>query len=230
MTLFENGDRPLPRPPRRPMSRAAIRRTIISSVISAAIILASLLLVFASQWIGDAWRAWTARPSAEVSALMAEATMTDHARFVFLADSPVVQSEAAVARACPSGDVRVTVLGCYLAGDPSIHIARSDTPGVEAITAAHEMLHAAWDRTGSSDRAALQRELEAEYARLAPAHPGLVATMAIYAKTEPNARDDELHSILGTEIPDLSPALERHYAEYFSDRAALVARDTGPAL
>lgn len=228
MTLFEHGDTPLPRPQRRPMSRAGVRRTIVSSAISAAVILASLLLVFASQWLGDAWRAWTAHPTPELSALMTDATMTDHARFVFLAASPEVQSLQQVNDACSGTDRRVQVLGCYLAGGPSIHIARVGAPGVEAVTAAHEMLHAAWDRTAEGERSTLERELEAAYARLAPTHPALVATMAVYARTEPGARDDELHSILGTELPDLGPALEHHYAEYFADRAALVARDPDP--
>jgi chromosome segregation ATPase len=47
--------------------------------------------------------------------------------------------------------------------------------------------------------------------------------MSFYAKTEPGERDNELHSILGTEVADLSPALEQHYRAYFSDRQKVVA-------
>ena len=47
--------------------------------------------------------------------------------------------------------------------------------------------------------------------------------MEFYAEHEPGQRLNELHSILGTEVADLSPALEAHYAQYLGDRAAVVA-------
>jgi len=47
--------------------------------------------------------------------------------------------------------------------------------------------------------------------------------MEFYARAEPGERVNELHSIIGTEVGELSPALEAHYAEYFGDRAALYA-------
>ncbi len=44
-------------------------------------------------------------------------------------------------------------------------------------------------------------------------------TLEDYKKTEPGQIANELHSILGTEIADLSPELEQHYSKYFNNRA-----------
>jgi ABC-type transporter Mla subunit MlaD len=47
--------------------------------------------------------------------------------------------------------------------------------------------------------------------------------MAFYSRTEPGQRYNELHSIIGTEVADINPALEAHYSQYFSDRQKVVA-------
>jgi hypothetical protein len=44
-----------------------------------------------------------------------------------------------------------------------------------------------------------------------------------YEQTEPGQRDNELHSIIGTEYPLLSPQLEAYYRQYFVSRQAVVA-------
>jgi hypothetical protein len=53
--------------------------------------------------------------------------------------------------------------------------------------------------------------------------PGLKEKLAYYDKTEPGMRDNELHSILGTEYANLSPELEKYYSQYFVDRKRVVA-------
>ncbi len=64
--------------------------------------------------------------------------------------------------------------------------------------------------------------LEAEAAKLAD-DEAFAARMAYYAENEPGERLNELHSILGTEFRDLSPALEAHYAQYIGERTGIVA-------
>ena len=46
---------------------------------------------------------------------------------------------------------------------------------------------------------------------------------SIYARIEPGEHANELHSILGTEVAELSPDLEEYYAKYFTDRASVTA-------
>ena len=43
-----------------------------------------------------------------------------------------------------------------------------------------------------------------------------------YRSQDPRSVDNELHSILGTEVLNLSPDLEAHYRKYFTDRSAIV--------
>ena len=45
-----------------------------------------------------------------------------------------------------------------------------------------------------------------------------------YRISEPGQENNELHSILGTEIRKLTPALETHYAQFFINRLAVVAQ------
>ncbi|MNR02550.1 hypothetical protein D3C85_1184060 [compost metagenome] len=46
--------------------------------------------------------------------------------------------------------------------------------------------------------------------------------MDYYARAQPGDRINELHSIIGTEISSISPELEAHYKQYFSDRQKVV--------
>jgi hypothetical protein len=90
--------------------------------------------------------------------------------------------------------------------------------GIEEVVAAHEMLHAAWDRMSIDERHSVGRLLEAE-AKKHTKDEGLAETLKYYAKAEPGERLNELHSIIGSEFSNLSPALEAHYTKYFSDRS-----------
>jgi chromosome segregation ATPase len=87
------------------------------------------------------------------------------------------------------------------------------------------MLHAAYQRMGSDEKKQVDALLEAEYAKLKD-NSDLTDRLAFYARTEPGERDNELHSVIGTEVGDISPALETHYAQYFTNRQAIVALHT----
>ena len=47
--------------------------------------------------------------------------------------------------------------------------------------------------------------------------------MAFYARTEPGERENELHSVIGTEVKEVSGELEEYYKRFFSDRSRVVA-------
>jgi curved DNA-binding protein CbpA len=92
--------------------------------------------------------------------------------------------------------------------------------GIEEVTTAHEALHAAWDRMSDADRESVSVLLEAEYDALGD--PKLKERMDYYARTEPGERHNELHSIIATEVAQISPALEEYYSQYFDDRSKVV--------
>lgn len=195
-------------------------------------VLLNVALIAAIGWVAtnrdrvsDQFAVWRYTPSAAVAEYADRATMTGEGRFLFYASRPSVSTGTAFDGACASHQEGVGILGCYLPADRSIHLFDVTDPqldGLEEVVAAHELLHAAWDRMPDSERDALAPLLEAEVTKRAD-DADLADKLAFYASSEPGERLNELHSILGTEYADLSPALEAHYALYFTDRSAIAA-------
>lgn len=205
-----------------------VRRTAriaVASVLVVAILIAGLWALTHVQRIKDQIAVFTFTPSTQLEGYADRATLTGEGRFLFFASRPVVETGAAFNDVCAAQREDVGILGCYLHSDQSIHLfdvtdARLD--GLEEVVAAHELLHAAWDRMSPAEQATLEPLLEAEAATRAD-DPVFAKTLAYYATAEPGERDNELHSIIGTEFATISPQLEAHYATYFSNRAAIVA-------
>jgi hypothetical protein len=161
---------------------------------------------------------------ADVADLAARTTMTERARRIFLAARPAIEDAPTFAGNCgvdnpaDAGSSRTHTAGCYVAG--RIHLLapdRAEARDLLYVVAAHELLHAVYGSLGPAERARIDTELEAARAgnvrleeRLKP-YAGLPTLI------------NEIHSILGSEFDGLSPALEAHYAQFFSDRAAVVA-------
>ncbi|NQX12653.1 hypothetical protein HQQ80_13530 [Microbacteriaceae bacterium VKM Ac-2855] len=149
--------------------------------------------------------------------------MTARGRALYYASHPSVEPTAGFNEKCGYGASDDIVLGCYT-GDAIFisDVENADLDGIRDVTAAHEMLHAAWARETDAERAHLSDLLEAAYAQL-PQDGELADRLDLYATDGLGDRDNELHSILGTEAADLGPELEAHYAEYFGDRSKVVA-------
>ena len=161
---------------------------------------------------------------ADVADLAAATTMTERARRIFLAARPAIEDAPTFAGHCgvdsptDGGGSRTHTAGCFVAG--RIHLLapdRAEARGLLYVVAAHELLHAVYSSLGPAERARIDAELEA-------ARPGNVR---LEERLKPYAGlptlTNEIHSILGSEFDGLSPALEAHYAQYFSDRSAVVA-------
>ena len=160
----------------------------------------------------------------DVQDLMTGTTMTDRGRRLFLAAAPAIEDAATFAGNCgvdsapASGQPRTHTQGCYLAG--RIHLRAPDRPEAREllyVVAAHELLHAAYASLGSAERARVDAQLEAARA----GNERLEERLRPYEGSPTLA--NEIHSILGSEFDGLPPALEAHYAQYFSNRAAVVA-------
>lgn len=177
------------------------------------------------QRIADQFTVWQFDPSASVQQYVTESGMSDEGKFLFYASQPTIQSNPTFNSTCSNVEEDFGVLGCYFPSEKSIYlfdVTDDRLAGIEQVVAAHEMLHAAWDRTSAAERARLAPLLEAEAASMKD-DPEFATTLEFYAKTEPGERSNELHSIVGTEFSDLSPELDAHYAEYFTDRSVVVA-------
>lgn len=166
----------------------------------------------------------TAVPS-DVADLAATTTMTERARRIFLAAQPAIEDPTTFARNCGidqaadvPGQPRTHTQGCYYAG--RIHLLAPDRPEARDllyVVAAHELLHAVYADLRPADRARVDAELEAARA----GNERLEERLRPY--TSSPTLTNEIHSILGSEFAGLSPALEAHYAQFFADRAAVVA-------
>jgi len=213
------------RPSRKSRRGLAIGFAITGATLIILLIVGTALAWVNRQYISDQLTVWNFESSATIDGYVIRSTMTDRGEFLFLASEPVITSDDSFNDTCGTLEEGSGILGCYLPQTRTIllfDVTDERLDGIEEVVAAHEMLHAAWDRMSPDERAELAPLLEAEAAKLADSEE-FGARMAFYARAEPGERVNELHSIIGTEVGELSPALEAHYAEYFGDRAALYA-------
>ena len=181
-----------------------------------------ILGIFNMQAIEDWLRLRNYSPPPAIVNLASADTMTDSAEHIFYVTHPtLVKDNTAFRQACP-GFEQTIVLGCYHSGfDSSIYIynVRDDRlEGVVEVTAAHEMLHAAYERLGQKDKQHIDKLLNDFYTN--DLHDQrVIDTIDSYKKTEPDDVSNEMHSIFGTEVSRLSAELESYYAKYFKDRA-----------
>lgn len=163
-------------------------------------------------------------PPPRIAALADQATMTDTGRKLFYRSRPQIDSSREeLVQHCNIPNDKTIELGCYLSSNQIylMDIVQPELQSEMAVTAAHETLHAAYERLSRSERQRLDAELEAYADTITDAD--FRQRMAEYAQTEPGERDNELHSIIGTEYSNLPPSLANHYAQYFSDRSKIVA-------
>jgi hypothetical protein len=200
-------------------SKANVLSTFMACCVLVAI---SILLIANKQYIIDQITVWGYHPTSEVSALVDRAGMDNYGKFLYLASRPKLDATQKFNTECDRIENVTSILGCY--SDYRIYIydvTDTQLDGIREVTAAHETLHAAYIRMSDDERNKVDVLLEAEYKKL-ETNKDFANLMAFYSRTEPGQRDNELHSIIGTEVADISPALEAHYSQYFSDRQKVV--------
>ena len=190
-------------------------------IISAALIIGSVWLWTQRQYVVDAIQYHQYTPTQAVREVAADAGLTDDALFTFYATHPAVESSEAFNQHCERREADSPILGCYSANRIYIFdVTDERLNGIKVVTAAHELLHAEYDRLPDAEKRRLQTLLEKVYK--SGTDSALEARMKYYEKTEPGQAINELHSIIGTEFESIGPELEAHYAKYFEDRSALV--------
>lgn len=217
--------RPRPRRSRNRVGAGAIVAILLALLINIGAIVGVVWVFSNAQRVEDQVAVWRFEPSADLVQYVERSGLGDEGEFLFFASRPVIASGEDFDNACAARKEGVGILGCYRPADKSIvlfDVTDDRLDGIEEVVAAHEMLHAAWDRMSAAEREALDPLLEAEAAKLAD-DPAFAETLAFYAETEPGERLNELHSIIGTEFAEVGPELEEHYSLYFEDRAAVVA-------
>src|SRR5262249_17898052 len=107
---------------------------------------------------------------------------------------------------CPNnGGEKTVILGCYHPDQNGIFVLGVSDPrldGVMQVTAAHEMLHAEYDRLNSKDRSYVNGLLMDYYEH--DLHDQRIQdVIAAYKLSEPNDVVNEMHAVFGTEIAKL---------------------------
>lgn len=174
------------------------------------------------QAVYDWWRLRGYTPTSEVAALADQTTMNDNARRVFYVYHPAIEPRDTFNQHCRDGEFTI-VLGCYSQGR-GIYIFRVDDPrleGIEEVTAAHEFLHAAYDRLSKDERKKVDAWTAEAYNNLD--NQRIKETIEEYRKHDASVVPNELHSILGTEVVDLPAGFEQYYARYFDNRKQIVS-------
>lgn len=190
-----------------------------------AVVIGTIMGLINFQKIRDWYILSSYKPPTIIQSLAREDTMTIYAKNLFYVNEPKLESKYSFAKNCPNSSSDAYVIGCYHSGDQGIFILNvqdRQLNGIVPVTAAYEMLHSAYARLNSLSKSKLKNEMWAFY-RTHVNSPQIKQQMASYAATEPGAQSDELFSVLGTEVPNLSSYLVNQYKAYFTNRMKIVS-------
>lgn len=174
-------------------------------------------------WIG------VAPPSVEIERLAISSTMTREAQQIFYRQTPTIEPKQTFFNICQTSkktNDTLIMFGCYFNNGKSGKIAIQSVTddrfqGVMEVTAAHEMLHAAYSRLSQSDRDQLTPQLKQAALRIK--NNRWSGILEQYKQKDIALYVNELHSYLGTELDDLGNAeLKQYYQRYFYDRQQVV--------
>jgi len=162
-------------------------------------------------------------PSPAIVRLATAASLNDYGRKLFYVHDPSLLDKANFQGVC-GNDEETIVLGCYITnGRIYVFDVQDDRlQGVEEVTAAHEMLHAAFDRLSGDEKDRIVTLLQETFATINDER--LLKTIENYRLRDPSIVPNELHSILATEWRELPQELEEYYSQYFLDRLSVVAK------
>lgn len=160
-------------------------------------------------------------PSSGIAALATRDTMTDKAKHYLYINHPAINDRTAFNKNCPNDSEQSVVLGCFLGDRQGIYIFNVTAPelkGVQEVTTAHEMLHQAYSRLSTSERKHVDSMLD-DFYKNKLTDDSVKQQIEIYKKSEPDALHDEMHSLFGTEVPNVPSNLESYYSQYFTKRS-----------
>ena len=198
-----------------------------TAIICGLTLLASISIVFFSQDISDKIAVWSYQPSPAVLSLANRAGLSENGLFLYLASKPVLDGTQLFNTECDNVENVASILGCYKNSRIFIYdVSDERLDGIKEVTAAHEMLHAAYARLDENEKNRINTLLQSEYEKIRD-NVDFKSRMDFYAKTEPGQIDNELHSVIGTEVAVISQELEEYYNKYFIDRQQIIELNKG---
>ncbi len=203
------------------------RKKTLSSIVGWVLVILFVVGTGAVWWHRQAISDWMIlrdyRPSPTVMRLSRDTAMTPYAQKLFYINNPQILSGKPFTTQCPLAAEKTVILGCYRGKDRGIFlhtVTDERLHGVVEVTAAHEMLHAAYDRLSGAAKKRIDTLLVAYYER-GLTDERVKDTLEAYKKSEPHQLPNEMHSIFGTEVATLPAELETYYQTYFLNRNAV---------
>ncbi len=195
---------------------------IFRYVLTIGVLIALVVGVLNFQALSDWVRLKNYNPPKRIVQIADETTMNSSTRRVFYVNHPELNDKQSFNGHCRTTEQSI-VLGCYIEGKGIFLLDVTDKRlnGVIEVTAAHETLHAEYDRLSSSERKIVDKMTADFFDGLKDKR--IRDTIESYRTKDPGVVPNELHSILGTEVRDLSPELEQYYKKYFNDRKKVVS-------
>ena len=193
----------------------------IRFILSFAVLAGVVYAVLNYQTLIDEWRLRGYNPPPEIVRLADDTMMKDETRRLFYVNHPSIENKKSFRQNCNNNEHTI-VLGCYVTNQGIFLLRVTDKrlDGVHEVTAAHELLHAQYDRLSDDEKSNVDRMTKSMLSRINDKR--ILDTVEQYKSSDPNSVPNELHSILGTEVRNLSPELETYYSKYFKNRGKIV--------
>ena len=154
-------------------------------------------------------------PSAEISALEEKLALTSLGKTILHGAKPQLDDTDAFNQHCDVEVSSISTIGCYANRRIYIfNVTNEDLSGIKESTLSHELLHAVWTHLTFYEQSVLTPILEETY-RSEAYYSQLSKDLETY---DDNERLEEIYVRPGNEFQNLPPALESHYAQYFSDQ------------
>lgn len=199
-----------------------MKRSFVSGIALCGIILLTGFVFTQHQLIRDSYIVRTFKQQPASDAVMQQIDLTEKGMFIYKASRPQIQDADLFSVSCKDvSHEHSIVLGCYTQQRVYVYDVKDERlNGVKQVTAAHELLHAVYERLPESQRKELSTLLVGTANSIEDQR--FKDTIAEYKQAEPGQLENELHSILGTEISVLPEKLEQHYKKYFINRKKIV--------
>lgn len=185
------------------------------------LIVAGLVTGYFKRWdIHDYLALISYNPPSDVAQLATDDSFTDYGKRLFYVNKPDISDKSTFSTQCTNREQTI-VLGCFTGSNIYIFdVEDSRLNGVEQVTSAHEMLHVAYSRLSSSEKARIDELVDAVYKKADDLRLNELANS--YEQQDPGSVPNELHSIIATEVTDIGAELEEYYSRYFVNRLQVV--------
>lgn len=192
---------------------------MVALTVVCALIVAAWFWLMERQIPQDWVASWGYAPTEEVAELEEALDLTWRGQLIWAAVNPTLEEAEAFNEYCDSHDAEVSVLGCYAPSEDKVYIyliTDETLKDANKSTAAHELLHAAWDRMTELEQAEVREWLDELYESDREWFDEELSTY------EDDEWTEEMYTRAATKRRELPAELEEHYGKYFEDRAQVV--------